>query len=165
MTEVRPQPWYRQFWPWFLFALPLAVVVAGALTAWIAFKDADGVVVDDYYKEGLAINQTLDRDRKAGELAMKATLGFSENAVFVELSGKELPAALKLHLEHPTRAAKDLEFMLTRDASGVYRQAIEAPLTGTWYVTLTPVPDGWRLTGPWSAQPGKTVVVTAKPTT
>ena len=51
------QPWYRQFWPWFLIALPATVVVAGLTTWWIAAHKADSLVVDDYYKEGLAINR------------------------------------------------------------------------------------------------------------
>jgi hypothetical protein len=33
--------WYRQFWPWFLIALPLAAVVGGLLTIFIAAKNPD----------------------------------------------------------------------------------------------------------------------------
>ena len=40
---------------------PATVVVAGLITAWLAFHGEDGLVVDDYYKQGLAINQTLGR--------------------------------------------------------------------------------------------------------
>ena len=49
-------PWYRQFWPWFLICLPGSVVVAALTTMYIAHKGADDLVVDEYYKEGLAIN-------------------------------------------------------------------------------------------------------------
>ena len=31
-------PWYRQPWPWILMAGPAAVLVAGAITTWIAFS-------------------------------------------------------------------------------------------------------------------------------
>lgn len=33
--------WHRQFWPWFLIALPLAAVVGGLLTVFIAAKNPD----------------------------------------------------------------------------------------------------------------------------
>ncbi|MBN1379913.1 MAG: FixH family protein [Gammaproteobacteria bacterium] len=33
--------WYRQFWPWFLIALPTAAVLAGILTLFIAAKNPD----------------------------------------------------------------------------------------------------------------------------
>ena len=53
--EAPVEPWYRQGWPWFLIALPATAVVAGIATLVIAAKTFDGMVVDDYYKEGQAI--------------------------------------------------------------------------------------------------------------
>ena len=52
-------PWYRQFWPWFLIALPACVVIAAIATALIASRHADDLVADSYYKDGLAINRRL----------------------------------------------------------------------------------------------------------
>jgi hypothetical protein len=37
-------PWYRQFWPWFLIALPLASVVLGIATVSVAVRHADTVL-------------------------------------------------------------------------------------------------------------------------
>ncbi|MDX2349593.1 MAG: FixH family protein, partial [Porticoccus sp.] len=42
------KPWYRQFWPWFLMALPGSVVIAGLTTVYIAFNGADTLVNDNY---------------------------------------------------------------------------------------------------------------------
>ena len=41
-TPAVPQPWYRERWPWILMSGPAAVIVAGAITTWIAFASADG---------------------------------------------------------------------------------------------------------------------------
>mgnify|MGYP000916835605 FL=1 len=46
------KPWYREPWPWLLMSGPGLVVIAGVVTAWIAFSGADGLVADDYYKQG-----------------------------------------------------------------------------------------------------------------
>lgn len=44
-------PWYRQFWPWFIIALPASAVVAGFITLWLAITNPDGLVVsDDQYQ-------------------------------------------------------------------------------------------------------------------
>ena len=59
------RPWYREPWPWILMAGPFAVIVAGLFTAWMAVTRADPLVVDNYYKEGLAINQVIERDQAA----------------------------------------------------------------------------------------------------
>jgi len=40
-------PWYRQFWPWFIIALPAAAVIAGFFTLWLAISRPDYLVVDD----------------------------------------------------------------------------------------------------------------------
>ena len=68
------RPWYRQFWPWFLILLPASVVVAGLSTLYIANRHADDLVVDDYYKDGLAINRQLEKKQRANVLGITAQL-------------------------------------------------------------------------------------------
>lgn len=60
---------------------PAVVVVAGFITLWLAISSDDGLVSDDYYKQGLTVNQRLQRDHLAGDLGlhadvMKSGLGF-----------------------------------------------------------------------------------------
>jgi hypothetical protein len=40
-------PWYKQFWPWFIIALPASVVVASFFTLWLAISNPDQLVVDE----------------------------------------------------------------------------------------------------------------------
>ena len=45
------QPWYRQFWPWFIIALPASAVIASFFTLWLAISNPDQLVVsDDQYR-------------------------------------------------------------------------------------------------------------------
>jgi hypothetical protein len=46
-TVDKHLPWYRQFWPWFIIALPAAAVLAGFYTLWLALSNPDYMVVDD----------------------------------------------------------------------------------------------------------------------
>jgi len=64
-------PWYKHRWPWLLMLGPFVVLVAGFVTMWISFSGADALVVDDYYKQGKAINQDLRRDRVASTLGLQ----------------------------------------------------------------------------------------------
>ena len=44
--------WYKQFWPWFIIALPASVVIASFVTLWIAISNPDHLVVDeDEYRQ------------------------------------------------------------------------------------------------------------------
>ncbi|MBI2379246.1 MAG: FixH family protein [Gammaproteobacteria bacterium] len=151
MTDA--QPWHRNPWPWFLLALPLSVILAGGITAYLAYKDADGMVVDDYYKEGLAVNQDLERDRQAQALGMRAALRIENGQLRIRLDGQDRPAALKLHLEHPTRAELDREWLLSPDAGGEYSAEWPEGLSGRWHVQLSSVPERWRLMGDWTLEP------------
>jgi hypothetical protein len=40
-------PWYRQFWPWVLIAIPLSAVIMGGITLWLALSNPDYLVVDE----------------------------------------------------------------------------------------------------------------------
>jgi hypothetical protein len=44
---------------------PAAVIVAGVITAWIAFATADPLVAEDYYRRGVTINDRLACERTA----------------------------------------------------------------------------------------------------
>ena len=65
-------PWYKQFWPWVLIGLPTSVVIASVVTYFLAINGMDSVISKDYYKEGLAVNADLERDKKAVALGLSA---------------------------------------------------------------------------------------------
>ena len=73
------QPWYRQFWPWFIIALPAAAVIAGISTAIIASKDGVNLVAEDYYKQGKEINQDLSKFDRSEALNIRIALEVSGN--------------------------------------------------------------------------------------
>ena len=85
-----PPPWYKQFWPWFLIFFPATAVIAGIITIIIAIKTDDGLVKDDYYKAGLAINQTLERKQKAHDLGLSADIHWDKltQTITLKLAGK-----------------------------------------------------------------------------
>lgn len=56
------RPWYREPWPWFLMSGPVIVIIAALVSAYIAVRSSDGLVTEDYYKQGLAAGETLAKD-------------------------------------------------------------------------------------------------------
>jgi hypothetical protein len=127
---------------------PATVVVAGLATAWIAFHGADGLVVDDYYKQGLAINQTLGRTDAAERLGVQAELRFADGRVRVILGNSAVRGALTLRLVHPTRAGMDQNVNLAAVEPGIYEPNMHAPQRGRWHVVLEE--RDWRLAGDWT---------------
>lgn len=147
MTD--PRPWYRHRWPWILIAGPALVVVAGIVTAWIAVSTSDGLVADDYYKQGLEVNRKLARSDAAAAMQIEARLRLVAGRIDIGLasrSGASLPARLKVTLVHPTRAGEDQELVLSGDR-GAYSGPL-APLgPGRWRVAIEDEAGTWRLAG------------------
>ncbi len=145
-------PWYREPWPWILMSGPAIAVVAGFTTMYIAFTHVDPLVVDQYYKEGLAINRILDRDHAAQARGYRAAVVVNEerSLVRVQMAGENLPAELRLHFIHLTRAGFDREFSARRIQPGLYQGSIQLPDAVRWNVELEDAAKEWRLTGVWN---------------
>lgn len=148
------QPWYKEPWPWLLMAGPFVVVVAGFITAWLAIRSNDGLVADDYYKQGLAINQRLQRDQKAGELGIQAQVlrsGAQMRVMMVGVGQAALPEKLTLRLSHPTRAGMDQVVDLVAEGHGLFNGKLSTDISGRWHVVLEDSSGQWRLHGDWQA--------------
>ncbi|MCE1249878.1 MAG: FixH family protein [Comamonadaceae bacterium] len=60
------QPWWKYGHVWMLIAGPAIVVVAGFVTLWLAVRQPDPVIAEDYYRQGLEINKTLAAQGEKG---------------------------------------------------------------------------------------------------
>ena len=149
--HATPNPWYREPWPWLLMAGPAIVVVAGFFTLGLAIQSADGLVADDYYKQGKAINMTLKRDARAQELGYRArvTMTAEGRVVLNFIAAAPAVEKLRLILHHPTRAGFDREVLLAHDADGSYMAAMPPVDASRWSMTLEDESRDWRLTGDW----------------
>ncbi|GAA6120001.1 FixH family protein [Acidovorax sp. FG27] len=70
-APAAPQPWWRHGYVWLVIAGPAIVVVAGFVTLWLALRQPDPVLAEDYYQRGLDINKTLRQQGTAMAPAVK----------------------------------------------------------------------------------------------
>ncbi len=150
-------PWYRHPWPWFLVGITGGAVVASLVTLAIAFENQDALVVDDWYKEGVAINRRLEKEQRARTLGVRAELLFDARRGVIEAAlsgpGIEKLDAVDLALSHATLASRDRVIELVKRPGGRYEAPLEGGLDGRWHVWLEPrAPEGhggplyeWRL--------------------
>lgn len=142
------EPWYRQFWPWFLIALPGTVVIASFFTLWLAIKSPNPLVVDDYSRIARSTERRMERDQAAAALGARAELRFLANAGLVEVRlqpASLVPESLELRLSHPLLEHRDLVVPLARSPDA-WSGRLE-PLEGRWYLQLYPGDRSWRLSG------------------
>jgi len=165
-----PEPWYRQFWPWFVISVPAATVVGCMFTIFLAVTRPASLVVDDYSR----IAETTERRfRMAGAatelgLAGRLQVAAGEGAVEVRLEQQggtgaaplDWPETLLLELSHPTVADKDVDILLTRAPTagdGTYRARLAPMSAERWYAAVESLGEaaGWRLTGEISQRDGR----------
>ena len=139
--------WYREPWVWLLILFPSAAVIGGMVTLYLAVTTSDGLVVDDYYKRGKAINRDLARDEAATRYGLMATLDLQESRIQLALESNSniQPAELRLSVMHPTQPGRDQVIRLTPIAATVYRGGLATLSKGHWYLQLEA--DDWRLSG------------------
>lgn len=161
-------PWYRHRWPWLLMLGPFIVVIAAAVTLYLAVISNDGLVDGDYYKQGLAINQITARDQVASRLGLQAELMLGADSVRVLVSSKDavaLPDLIVLHFTHPTRAGVDQSIELRAEQGGgsLYSGKVQVLPKGRWHVVLEDGRKEWRLTGDWKPDEAASLKLVADP--
>lgn len=163
----KSKPWYREPWPWILMIMPVTAVVAGSFMMWLAVSTEDGLVEDDYYKKGLTINQTIERDQVAQSLHIKAQLMVGDDPGHVRMMLQAgdlgaLPQQLRLKVLHPTRSGLDQEVLLTQRGEGYYEGGIKQLGAAKWRLILEDMDKHWRLTGMWQVPKDSSVALSSR---
>ncbi|MBU2709819.1 FixH family protein [Zooshikella harenae] len=150
---------HGRFWLGFLLAIPILAIILGSSYIAIAVRNADSLVVDDYYKEGLAIEKELKRDRHAQALGLtaKVYLDNAQKRVRITLSPDQdnMPRALTLSFISPTLPEEDATLPVQLNIDNEYEGFLPHEITGKRYIHLeTPKAvdkqkhrEGWRLIG------------------
>ncbi len=145
---IPPRPWYKEPYVWLIIALPLSAVIGGIITLRLAIISDDGLVNDDYYKEGLAINRVLDRDRMAEKLGLDARIQLDtrQRLLDIELTAPPeftRPRVILAHLMHATRKGFDQVVELSLTPKGRYHGVLPPMVAGHWYLEIESA--NWRL--------------------
>ena len=167
MQREDTDPWYRQFWPWFIIALPASAVVAGLYTLWLAGQTTDSLIFQSDDGIDVVTERNTAAEQAALRLGIRAVVNIQPDtgAVVVTVSAPQdtrLPASLELQLRHPTMASRDAVIDLQQaipSAEGLATWAghFRSPPAGRYYLFLSPggtqvTGDSWRLSGVWSGQ-------------
>lgn len=130
--------------------LPAISVVVGLAFAWVAVVTNDGLVTEDYYKQGKMVGETLAQSRRAAELGIAAGLRLTNESIRIRLTVRQsdmpMPGALLVTVSHPTRAGQDQRSTL-KPVGDAYVGNLQAPVSGHRLVLIEDEEKTWRLVG------------------
>ena len=159
------QPWYKEPWPWILMTGPIVVIIAGIVTTWLAVVSNDGLVTDDYYKQGMTVNQRLQRDHNAVAMGLHADVmrsGPNLRLLIGATTDARLPEVVSIKLAHPTQAGQDQLVKMTSEGQGFYGGQMAVEVAGRWIVSIEDPAGDWRLQGEWLADSGEALRLVAR---
>jgi len=151
MNNTKVLPWYRYPMVWMLIAIPFSAIVMGVIMIWLAVTTDDGLVEDDYYKQGMTINRDLHRDAMAQEIGLSAVLEMNDsdgiiriNLAFNKGDLERYPDILQLKLQYATHDHNDVHLELNHGQGDQYIGMVKQSLIpGKWYLELSQ--GEWRL--------------------
>ncbi len=160
------QPWYRQFWPWFIIGLLASSVIAGLTTVWISLQTTDSLVVRTDDDIQVVAERRINAEQLATELKLAALIEFNLKTGSISVAMRSgtldpVPATLDLDVAHPAFADRDQSITLHKalpDANGNPVWAghfVDVP-KGRRYLTLRSGED-WRLSDEWQGETSLTL--------
>lgn len=147
--QTDSRPWYKEPYVWMLIGIPLTSVIVGIFFISQAVSTKDTLVRDNYYKDGLAINQEMQWDKKAESLDVKLEFVIANNEVNLTLlnSRQTAPNVLQFKLSHATLKDLDRDSLLQLGEDKTYKGFIDDMSDGKYYIMVESLEQQWRRRG------------------
>jgi hypothetical protein len=144
---ARQSPW-RNPMVWLMVGFPLAAVVAGLATLFIAI-DAGGsdAIPDDVRRTAQIQTVELGPDERAAAGKLSAVFSVQEATVDVLVATGDFDRKrpLRLSLQHPVEAAQDIALTLQPNDRGGWSAAHALAVDHAWRLQLSDAAGSWRL--------------------
>lgn len=141
------KPWYRQRWLWFILSIPICSVILSSIMVFVAVKGKDSLVSDNYYKDGMEINQTIEQDIRARELGLRPLVTVTEDGMALlkfESDALSQQPFVTMNIIHPTLSERDISVKLL-PTEKAYIGDIPNGLSGRHYLDVYAYDRSWRI--------------------
>jgi hypothetical protein len=156
MTDTPTRQWHRNPVAWLMIAIPVATVVAGFWTLWLAASESGVDTNPDPVRRTAQVQVTsLEPDEAAARLGLSAEVVVDASGLLVQVLPSSGPVAPRLQLVHPIESSLDRDLVLSPHPRGWHSPETLAGKEA-WHLRLVAADGSWRLVGRY--RPGDTTL-------
>jgi len=144
--------------------MPGLAVVGGIFTAYLALTTNHALVIDEYWREGKAINRSLAKEAHAQALGLQLRLVPTPEGLQVKVADAQgrpwsSPSPVRVQWIHPTLAGRDRQAFAQPLGDGEYLAShFKWPDEGRWQVMVEDAGGAWRAKASWLASEKEMVI-------
>jgi hypothetical protein len=155
------KPWYKHRLVWMLILFPALAVLGGINMIYLAYTNHDGLVSDNYYKDGQEINQRLALDQQASAKGITAQVLIGEDQQNVRvILNQAVEGTLTLKIVHPTKSGVDQTITLAAQGPMLFSGKLAQPLAAErWQIEVGDQKNTWRLSKEWQVLPDEPLLL------
>jgi len=150
VAPTKSRVWYKEPYVWMLIAFPLSSIIVCSILLTYSINTKDTLVRDNYYKDGMAMNQEFKWDNKARNMDIRVAFTVKDNIATLDIlnSRLDMPSTLLLKFSHPTLQGKDRDSLLQlKPGSKAYQGFIDSVQDGKYYIQVECLEQSWRIRG------------------
>ncbi len=136
MAKVKQKRSRGWWYPWIFVGGMTVVILVNAVMITLAVGTFPGIQTQDYYRKGLAYNETLAAAKSQKALGWKIETGINGgvvSATFTDRDGHPIQDLLvEAFLIRPTHEGHDVAVILKTEGNGRYTAPVAVPLPGQW---------------------------------
>ena len=110
------------------------------------------MVQDDYFKKGMAINQSIEKVQLAKDKKLVASIKIDKEnkLITIDLAGEKITAnRINLFFSHPTQTDKDRTVTLDKLSDTQFVGELPDLSQAYWHIRLADLDDNWHLKARW----------------
>lgn len=165
METIKPNPWYREPWPWVILGILGLGVTSGLSILTIGLSNPPQIVTGDFALLGKAVVDTHVRTDRARALGLDGEVIMNGDQIALNLKAEDftvLPEHLLIQFQHPARSELDTTTLLLRQTDGTYTGALAAVPHERARVIVSDPQQTWWLAGRLSANTAGPIAVTTE---
>ncbi|NVJ61403.1 MAG: FixH family protein [Gammaproteobacteria bacterium] len=143
-------PGYKQFWPWFIFGILGLFIIFSIVRVYIIVQQPHQMVTGDYFKKGLAINETKGRQKVARTMDLKFNVEVQDDQIILLVNQPVEEKLIYIFMQHPAKSDQDFTLVFNKKSSTEFFAEYETLGNFNYRIRVYEPDNKWEVLTRWN---------------